>query len=248
MNEVMTRRIGILVDPGSFIPYGADGDGELVGGTGTVGGRRVCIIAINPEPCGQVDAFAVLQQELALLDLAEEQHLPVIHLADRPARVAMEKTAIPLAIMRTFINPRGAGRTFARFAHLSGVVPRIAVVFHPIATTLTYPVAECDTVITLDSAGMSLARPDMVRLMTGDSSPYADYGGAEMHAGISGTCDRLVFSEKDALDWVKKYLAFFPSHFTEFPPPSHPVPRNPGTRHSAVSYRAILIPYLTCTR
>ncbi|MFA4823772.1 MAG: carboxyl transferase domain-containing protein [Methanoregula sp.] len=214
----MTRRLALLLDPGSFVPRFTDGEGELVGGTGTIGGRRVCIIAINPEPCGQVDAFAVLQQEHALLDLAEAQHLPIIHLADRPGRVAMETTAIPLTIMQTFIDSRGAGRIFARFAHLSGVVPRIAVVFNPIATTLTYPVAECDTVVMMDRAGMSLARPDMVRLMTGDTSTYEDYGGARMHTEISGTSDKLVFSEKEAIDWVRKYIAFFPSHFTGKPP------------------------------
>jgi len=220
----MTRRLELLLDPGSFVLQGSGDDGELVGGTGTIGKRRVCIIAINPQASGPVDAFAVLQQELALLDLAEQEHLPLIHLADRPARVAMETTAIPLTIMQTFIDSRGAGRIFARFAHLSGVVPRIAVVFNPVATTLTYPVAECDTVVMMDSAGMSLARPDMVRLMTGDQSPYEDYGGAQMHAEISGTCDKIVFSEKDALEWVRKYIALFPLHFTENPPeiPSHP--------------------------
>ena len=223
MNPLMTRRFALLLDPGSFAPQCTPEDGELVGGIGTIGGRRVCIIAINPEPCGQVDAFAVLQQELALLDLAEAQHLPLIHLADRPGRVAMETTAIPLTIMQTFIDSKGAGRIFARFAHLSGVVPRIAVVFNPIATTLTYPVAECDAVVMVHTAGMSLARPDMVRLMTGDQSPYEDYGGAQMHAEISGTCDKLVFSEKEALEWVRKYIALFPSHFTGKPPaaPSH---------------------------
>ncbi len=177
MNPLMTHRLSLLLDPESFVSRCTPDDGELVGGTGTIGGRRVCIIAINPEACGPVDPFEVLQQELALLDLAEEESLPLIHLADRPGRVAMGTTAIPLAIMRTFIDSRGAGRIFARFAHLSGVVPRIAVVFNSIATTLTYPVVECDTVVMTDLAGMSLARPDMVRLMTGDPSPYEDYGG-----------------------------------------------------------------------
>jgi acetyl-CoA carboxylase carboxyltransferase component len=222
MNPLMTHRLSLLLDPESFVSRCTPDDGELVGGTGTIGGRHVCIIAINPEACGPVDPFEVLQQELALLDLAEDESLPLIHLADRPGRVAMGTTAIPLAIMRTFIDSRGAGRIFARFAHLFGVVPRIAVVFSPIATTLTYPVVECDTVVMTDLAGMSLARPDMVRLMTGDPSPYEDYGGARMHTEILGTSDKLVFSEKDAMDWVRKYIAFFPSHFSQKPPRASP--------------------------
>jgi methylmalonyl-CoA decarboxylase subunit alpha len=218
MNFVMSERIRHLLDPGSFVLHGPVDDSELFGGTGTIGGRRVCVIAINPASSDKADPFDVLQQELALLDLAEAEGLPVIHLADRPGRVSMGTTAIPFAILQTFIDPRGAGRIFARFAQLSGVVPRVAVVFRPIATTLTYPVAECDAVVMLESAGMSLARPDMVKLMTGDPSRYEDYGGARMHAGISGTCDMLAASEEEALRWVRKYLGYFPTSFRHSPP------------------------------
>lgn len=218
MNRIMAERLGFLLDAGSFSLVAGDEDGELIGGVGTIDGRSVCVLAINPEASVQFDPVEVLRQELATLDYAEEHRLPLIHLADRPGRIAMETTAIPSTIMRTFIDSNGAGRVFARFAQLSGVVPRIAVVFRPIATTLTYPVAECDSVIMVEGSGMSLARPDMVRLMTGDASPYEDYGGARMHATVSGTCDVLVPSEEEALRWVRNYLSFFPSHFEEFPP------------------------------
>jgi acetyl-CoA carboxylase carboxyltransferase component len=219
----MTERLGLLLDPGSFTLHGKTDNSELVGGIGTIDGRRVCVIALNPEASLKIDPFEILQQELSLLDLAEKERIPLIHLADRPGRVAMETTAIPFAILQTFIDPRGAGRIFARFAQLSGVVPRIAVVFRPIATTLTYPVAECDTVVMVEQAGMSLARPDMVKLMTGDKSSYAEYGGARMHAETSGTCDKLVASEKAALLWVRRYIGYFPSSFMDAPPKRQPV-------------------------
>lgn len=218
MNYLMAERLGLLLDPGSFTLTGDSDDGELVGGTGTVDGRRVCVIALNPEASVARDPFEVLQQELALLNLAEKEQIPLIHLADRPGRVAMETTAIPYGIIQTFISSRGVGRIFARFAHLSGVVPRIAVVFRPIATTLTYPVAECEAVVMLEQAGMSLARPDMMKLMTHDSRSYEEYGGARMHAEISGTCDRLATSEREALRWVRQYLSYFPSSFMGKPP------------------------------
>jgi len=218
MNALMQTRLSHLLDAGSFIRIGADHDSEMVGGTGTIGGRKVCVVAINPRATVPEDAFDILRQELDLLELAGQEKIPLIHLADRPGRVAMETTAIPLHIMRTFIDRRGAGRVFARFAQLSGIVPRIAVVFSPIATTLTYPVAECDTVVMVHRAGMSLARPDMVRLMTGDPSAYEEYGGAMMHSEIAGTCDQLVFSEEEALTWVRRYIGYFPSHYGEKPP------------------------------
>lgn len=214
----MTERLGLLLDPGSFTLYGDTDDSELVGGTGTVEGRKICIIALNPEASVTRDPFEVLQQELALLELSEKEQIPLVHLADRPGRVAMATTAIPYGILQTFINSRGAGRIFARVAHLSGVVPRIAVVFRPIATTLTYPVAECEAVVMLEQAGMSLARPDMMKLMTHDSRSYEEYGGARMHAEISGTCDMLAASEREALLWVRRYLSYFPTAFTCKPP------------------------------
>ncbi len=228
MNALMETRLAHLLDAGSFCRAGPDHDSEMIGGTGTIGGRKVCIVAINPRATVSEDAFDILRQELELLDMAEREKIPLIHLADRPGRVAMETTAIPLQIMRTFIDRRGAGRVFARFAQLSGIVPRIAVVFSPIATTLTYPVAECDTVVMVHRAGMSLARPDMVRLMTGDPSPYEEYGGAGMHSETAGTCDKMVFSEDEALAWVRRYIGYFPLHFQKKPPCLPPVPPSDG--------------------
>lgn len=220
LNAVMANRLRLLLDPDSFRACGYGDDSEMVGGTGTIDGRRVCVIAINPAATVKHDPFDVLQKELSLLDLAEKEGIPVIHLADRPGRVAMETTAIPFAILQTFIDPHGAGRVFRQFARLSGVVPRIAVVFRPIATTLTYPVAECDTVVMIEGSGMSLGRPDMVKLMTGDTSSYDEYGGARMHAGASGTCDMLAMSEREALSWVRKYIGYFPASYAGTPPRS----------------------------
>ena len=218
MNSVMRNRLENLLDPDSFsMLKGLDSNGELIGGTGKINKREVCVIAINPQATAQIDPFEVLQQELELLDYAEEHQIPIIHLADRPHRIKMETTAIPTTILQTFIDPNGVGKIFARFAQLSGVVPRIAVVFSPIATTLTYPVAECDTVIMVNDAGMSLARPDMVKLMTGDPSHYDDYGGAKMHAEISGTCDMLASSEKEALYCVRQHITLFPANYMEKP-------------------------------
>ncbi len=56
----------------------------------------------------------------------------------------------------------------------------------------------------------------------GRSQPVRGLRGARMHTEISGTSDKLVFSEKDAMDWVRKYMAFFPSHFSQTPPRASP--------------------------
>lgn len=61
VNHLMAERLGWLLDPGSFTPYGDTDDGELVGGTGTIDGQRVCVIAINPEASKKTDPFDVLQ-------------------------------------------------------------------------------------------------------------------------------------------------------------------------------------------
>ncbi len=212
------NRISLLLDEGSFHSIEEDDDTELIGGTGTINGRSVTIIAINPESIINRDPVSILKKEISLLDLAEKMKTPVIHLADRPLRVAKEKTTIPLGVLPTYINPEGAGGVFSKFARLSGVVPRIAIVFSPIATTLTYPVAECDTAVMVAGSGMSLGRPDMVKLMTGDKSSYEEYGGARMHAEISGLCDMFANNEADALEWTRNYLTYFPSHYKDRPP------------------------------
>lgn len=241
MNSLMRVRLNTVLDQGTFSPLIRSDDTELIGGTGTIEGRKVCIIALNPVASIPLDPFDVLQDELALLEYAKNHHLPVIHLADRPGRVPMDITAIPLSIMRTFIEPKGVGSVFTRFARMSGVVPRIAALFSPIATTLTYPVAECDVVLMTKAAGMSLARPDMQRLMTGESEAYETYGGAEMHATVSGTCDILCETPTSALQAIRKTVQYFPSWYREYPPVFEP--KNPDPDASLPSPLTLAYPY-----
>lgn len=241
MNSLMRVRLNTVLDEDTFVPLIRSEDTELIGGTGYIEGRKVCVIALNPVASVPLDPFEVLQDELALLEHAEKNHLPILHLADRPERVAMNTTAIPLSIMRTYIEPKGVGSVFTRFARLSGVVPRIAAVFSPIATTLTYPVAECDVVLMTKTSGMSLARPDMQRLMTGESESYEAYGGAEMHASVSGTCDILCDTPTDALQLVRKTLQTFPSYYKENPPVFEP--RNPDPDARLPSPLTLAYPY-----
>ncbi len=96
MNQIMKNRLNNLLDKASFcLSKGLNDEGEMIGGSGEINGRKVCIIAINPEAIKKIDPFEVLQQELELLDYAEEQQIPVVHLADRPKRIAMGKTIVP---------------------------------------------------------------------------------------------------------------------------------------------------------
>ena len=235
------------MDNGSFKVTHGNLYGELVGGTGTIDGVSVSILAINPDASVNIDPFEVIQQEIGFLDMVEKEKIPLIYLADRPKRILMETTEIPTHIMTTFINPNGVGKIFSKFAKLSGVVPRISVVFNSIATTLTYPVAECDVLVMVENSGMSLARPDIVRLMTGDESSYEDYAGAKMHSEISGTCHVVTSSEKEALNWVKDYLGFFPSNYLDLPPIKNIINIEAGPKKLMIStFQIVLIFPLIC--
>ncbi len=213
----MKDRIETLLDSHSFQLLTNSDDGELIGGIGLIYGKKVTIIAINPLSTFQENPFEILQDELRLLDYAEHNHLPLVYLADRPGRVAMDRTAIPLSILKTYGDPKGVGSIFYRFASLSGVIPRVAVLFNPIATTLTYPVAECDCVIMTHEAGMSLARPDLEKAMSGEKSEYTKYGGAVMHAEISGTCDILAQTSHQALEYARTFCSLVPPSYRERP-------------------------------
>jgi acetyl-CoA carboxylase carboxyltransferase component len=62
MNPLMEIRLSLLLDEGSFCRQGPDHNSELVGGTGTIGGRRVCVIAINPGATVPEDPVEILAQ------------------------------------------------------------------------------------------------------------------------------------------------------------------------------------------
>ncbi len=164
--------IADLLDDGSFIEYGgfaiaaqqsrrsreelqrqtpADG---LVCGTGTVQGLPVAVLAYDYTVLAGTQGVFNHQKADRLLDLAERQRLPVVWFAEggggRPGDVDW---------------PIVAGlncSTFARWAALSGVVPRLGVVAGRCFAGNAALLGSSDLIIAVDGASIGLGGPAMI--------------------------------------------------------------------------------------
>ena len=161
-----------LLDPGSFTEYGgfavaaqrsrrsldelqrqtpADG---LVCGTGTVQGRAVAVLGYDYTVLAGTQGVNNHAKSDRLLDVATRQRLPVIWFAEggggRPGDVDW---------------PGVAGLhtgSFARFAALSGVVPRIGVVAGRCFAGNAALLGCCDIVVAMQGASIGLGGPAMI--------------------------------------------------------------------------------------
>ena len=72
------------------------------------------------------------------------------------------------------------------------------------------------------NASMYLGSPRMAEMVIGEKVTLEEMGGARMHTGVSGCGHFLVKTDEEGIDLAKPYLAYFPSHWEQEPPPAPP--------------------------
>lgn len=207
IGKTVAARIEKLFDRDTFTPFNPDENNGFVTGQGKIDGCDVMVSFMEPDELPQ-SPFKGLQDHLALLAKAQEKRLPVLLVMDTPAmHKSVDKSPFPQDPIRLLADSNGMGRWYAAQARLSGKAPQLAVVFTRLGAAITFPVALCDGAVMLESAGMSIGRPDVVEKMTGQPVDYAQLGGAAMHYAASGSIDHVSPGETDAFVWVRRYLA-----------------------------------------
>jgi acetyl-CoA carboxylase carboxyltransferase component len=214
------ERIARLLDEGTFVEdallanslepdLAADG---VVTGTGSVGGRTVCVVANDSTIKAGSWGARTVEKILRAQDKATKLRCPVFYLVDSAgARITDQVEMFP--------GRRGAGRIFYNQVQLSGQVPQICLLFGPSAAGGAYIPAFCDVVVMVDgNASMYLGSPRMAEMVIGEKVTLEEMGGAKMHTSVSGCGDVLVKSEAEAIDWAKRYFAFMPQNHEGEPP------------------------------
>lgn len=214
------ERIARLLDAESFVEDAllansvADGlpaDG-VVTGTGTMGGRVVCVIANDSTVKAGSWGARTVEKILRTQERARQLRCPIFYLVDSAgARITDQVEMFP--------GRRGAGRIFYNQVQLSGLVPQICLLFGPSAAGGAYIPAFCDVVVMVDgNASMYLGSPRMAEMVIGEKVTLEEMGGAKMHTSISGCGDVLVKTEAEAIEWAQAYLQLLPQNFEEAPP------------------------------
>jgi len=230
------ERVERLLDDGSFSEearlanwerdgLGADG---VVTGLGSIGGRRVALMANDPTVKAGSWGAKTVEKIIRIQERALKLEIPMIYLVDSAgARITDQ--------VQMFPGRRGAGRIFHNEVRMSGRVPQVCVLFGPSAAGGAYIPAFCDVVIMRDgNASMYLGSPRMAQMVIGEHASLEEMGGAKMHTGVSGCGHFLAKTDADAIELAREYLAYMPTNFREEPPAAPPGHPDPDSAPSAV--------------
>ncbi len=214
------ERVARLLDQDSFVEDGLlasweqDGLGAegVVTGLGTIGGRRVAVMANDPTVKAGSWAPKTVEKILRIQERALSLRAPLVYLVDSAgARINQQ--------VQMFPGRRHAGRIFFNEVRLSGVVPQVCVLFGPSAAGGAYIPAFCDVVIMREgNASMYLGSPRMAEMVIGEKVSLEEMGGARMHTSRSGVGHALVSTDEEGIDFARRYLSYFPSSFVDPPP------------------------------
>ncbi|WP_158969985.1 acyl-CoA carboxylase subunit beta [Chachezhania sediminis] len=207
------KRIEMLLDPGtpflelSSLAANRDYDGEApsassIVGIGTVSGREVLIRADDPSVKGGAWYPLTVKKIVRALDIAMENHLPVIHLCDSAGGFLQLQSEV-------FPDKYAAGRIFRNQSILSKKrIKQLSLVFgHCTAGGAYIPGLSDYSVIVRGTGAVFLGGPPLVKAATGETVSVEELGGADMHTSVSGTCDYPARDEADAIRIGREIVA-----------------------------------------
>jgi methylmalonyl-CoA decarboxylase subunit alpha len=215
-------RVERLLDTGTFVELGAlvgsvhrgvvppvPADG-LVAGHGLIDGRPVLVAAEDFTVMGGSIGLGTTAKRQRLAELAGQERVPLVMLLEGAGERAQN----------AFERRGRAPNDLQTLAHLSGLVPTVAVVMGASAGhgALTAPLM--DFVVMVERASLFSAGPPLVKEATGEDVTKEELGGAAVHSTLSGVAHNAVPDDGAALDLVRRYLAYFPSNAWQYPPAS----------------------------
>ena len=224
MGKLTAReRIELLVDPGSFqeldafvthraTEFGLEeqqilGDG-VVTGHGTIDGRLVFVFSQDFTVFGGSLSETYAEKICKIMDMAMKVGAPVIGLNDSGGARIQEGVA----------SLAGYAFIFTRNVLASGVIPQISVIMGPCAGGAVYSPAITDFTIMVEGTSyMFVTGPNVVRTVTHEEVDSEYLGGALTHTTKSGVAHLAARDEAEALEQVRRILAFLPQNNLEDP-------------------------------
>ncbi|MFJ2480593.1 geranyl-CoA carboxylase subunit beta [Pseudomonas sp. NPDC087598] len=210
------ERLNLLLDPGapflelaSLAGYklhddkdGSAAGGGLIAGIGYVSGVRAMVVANNSAIKGGTISPSGLKKSLRLQQIAQENKLPVITLAESGGANLNYAAEI-------FVE---GARSFANQARMSAMgLPQITVVHGSATAGGAYQPGLSDYVVVVrGKAKLFLAGPPLLKAATGEVATDEELGGAEMHAQVAGTAEYLAENDADGVRTVREILHMLP--------------------------------------
>lgn len=210
------ERLNRLLDPGApFVEIcplagyklfddtdGSGAGGGAICGIGFVSGRRCVVRVDNYAVKGGTISPAGMDKALRMQQVALENQLPVVTLAQSGGANLIYATD-------TFAP---GGRGFANQARMSAAgIPQVTVVHGGATAGGAYQPGLSDYVVMVrGQTGMYLAGPPLLKAATGEVADAESLGGAEMHCREAGSGDYLAEDDADGIRLAREIVATLP--------------------------------------
>ncbi|WP_316734799.1 acyl-CoA carboxylase subunit beta [Pedobacter aquatilis] len=217
------ERIHFLMDEGSFeeigmmvthrsTDFGMErekylGDG-VVTGYGTVNGRLTYVFSQDFTVFGGSLSETHAEKICKLMDMAMKNGAPLIGLNDSGGA----------RIQEGVVSLGGYADIFYKNVQASGVIPQLSAIMGPCAGGAVYSPAITDFILMVEQTSyMFVTGPNVVKTVTHEVVTSEELGGANTHATKSGVTHFACANEIEAINHVKKLLAFMPQNCEETP-------------------------------
>jgi len=218
------ERISLLLDPGSFTEmdsmathhyheFGMQdkvfyGDG-VVGGYGTVGGRKTFVFAYDFTVLGGTLSQMGAKKITKLMGHAMRTGCPIVGIMDSGGA----------RIQEGIMSLDGFADIFYHNQKASGVIPQITASIGPSAGGSVYSPAMTDFIVMVEkTATMFVTGPDVVKTVLGEETTADELGGAASHGSRSGVAHFVASNEYECMDRIRRLLSFLPQNNAEEPP------------------------------
>ncbi len=218
------ERVAYLLDPDSFRESGLFGvsyipemrdqtpaDGKVTG-FGTIDGRRAGVVAYDFTVKGSSSSYTNNRKMSHIKEMGTLRGFPVVFLS--------ESTGIRMPdVMGEGMGFTDEGRRFLR----RRTAPWASVQLGPCFGSAAWHAVCSDFNVMRKGAVMAVSSPRMVSRAVGQDISGEDLGGWRVHAQHTGFADAVADTDEEAIDIVKRFLSYLPSHQNEAPPEA-PVP------------------------
>jgi len=181
-------------------------DGKVCG-FGKVDGRKVGVVAYDFTVKGSSSSYTNNKKMSHIKDTGTKRGLPVVFLG--------ESTGVRMPdVMGEGMGFTAEGSRFLRQRTAPWVSAQLGMCF---GSSAWHAVCSDFNVMRKGSV-MAVASPRMVSKAVGHKVSGEALGGWRVHADQTGFADAVADTDQEAIDIVKKFLSYLPSHQSEMPP------------------------------
>ncbi len=231
-------RIDRLFDPGTFRESGlfstsihsaedaerTPADGKITG-YGKVDGRRVAVVSNDFTVLGASSGATNVRKIAHMKRVATQRGMPMVFLGESSgARMPDTMGARGMGL--------GLGNDPTQYLRRRETPWAAAVLGMCYGSSFLYTC--CSDFRVMRKGGvMAVSSPRLVELATNEKVGPEDLGGWKVHSEVTGLVDMVVDTDEEAIDAVRRFLSYLPSHHNA-PPPVAPVPAGSGEGMGAI--------------